>query len=729
MNTQYFAACPKGLESLLFNELQTLGMSEVRETLAGVYFSGQLADLYRACLWSRLANKILLPLATIDTKSDDSLYSGVNHIAWEEHLKVDGSFKVDFVGTNSLIRNTQYGAVRVKDAIVDRFQKTHGQRPSISKQAPDIIINARLSKDKLHISLDLSGQSLHRRGYRQKQGQAPLKENLASAILLRANAIETLTQGGYLLDPMCGSATLLIEGTMMAADIAPGLLRKSTDWGFSQWLQFDPKQWQTLIDEAQARRGKGLTTLREQDFEARGYDQDWKVIQAAEENIERAGLEAFIRVSVKPIEEFSKPTHKTMPKGLLICNPPYGERLGEEKLLEPVYQHLGKMLREEFLGWQAGVITSNLALAKHIGISARKKYKFWNGTLPAELLCFDIAPETFYKHLDKSDSVHDEQELSPGTQMVYNRLLKNKKQLSKWIKQNNIECYRLYDADIPEYAVAIDIYGDYVHVQEYAAPKNIDERKAQVRFNEALNAITMALHVDEHRLFIKQRRQNKGKQQYEKLSDGQENRALIAVKEGSATLLVNLWSYLDCGLFLDHRPVRKRIAQLAAGKQFLNLFCYTASATVQAALAGAISSVSVDMSRTYIDWARKNFEANHINLKRHSLVQEDCLVWLKQCRQGFDVIMLDPPSFSNSKRMIDVLDIQRDHADLVHRCMDLLNPGGTLIFSNNLRSFKLDKMLEQKYAIECITEKTLDPDFKRNPKIHHCWLIRYKDCL
>ncbi len=746
MVTQYFAACPKGLENLLFNELKALGADDVRETVAGVYFSGDTSLLYKACMWSRLANKILLPLTAFSVSDEQALYQGIYSLAWEEHLDIDGTFKVDFLGTNQSIRNTQFGAVRVKDAIVDRFQKQRGARPSIDKKQPDLIINVRLSKGKVHVSLDLSGQSLHRRGYRQRQGEAPLKENLACAVLLRAQWPMITEQGGFLIDPMCGSGTLLIEGFMMAADIAPGLMRSYQSWGFTQWQQFDKNLWDDVITEAKLRKQVGIKKCIENGFECRGYDRDWRVVNAAESNIERAGFEEWIRVSCKPIEEFIKPTHKPMSTGLLIANPPYGERLGEEKELEPVYQQLGKVLREDFIGWQACIITSNQNLAKKMAIRAQKKYKFWNGTIPAEVLTFSIQPENFFKEIENISSTNSSgkplnisskitfDDLSEGSKMVCNRLKKNKKQLSKWLKKESIECYRLYDADMPEYAAAIDIYANNVHVQEYAAPNSVDENKATQRFQDLLDAVTVALDVDSDHLFIKQRRRNKGKQQYEKEKFNNsygDARAPIAVAEGKASLLVDLWSYLDTGLFLDHRPVRKMIASMAAGKQFLNLFCYTATATVHAVLgdeqsgkSGATSSISVDMSKTYIDWARENYKANNINLERHQLIQQDCLRWLQSCRQGFDVILLDPPSFSNSKRMEDVLDIQRDHAGLIKRCMELLNPEGTLIFSNNLRSFTLDEMALTNYAVKNITEKTLDPDFQRNRKIHHCWLIK-----
>ncbi|ODS22472.1 23S rRNA (guanine(2445)-N(2))/(guanine(2069)-N(7))-methyltransferase [Candidatus Endobugula sertula] len=741
---QFYAACPKGLENLLFNEIKGLGVVEPRETGGGVYFSGHLVDAYRICLWSRLANKVLLPLASVDILRVDDLYDAVINIAWEEHLLAYGLFKVDFTGTNDFIRNSQFGAVRVKDGIVDRFRQQASERPSVSKDHPDLVINARLSKgkagnkDKLHLSIDLSGQSLHRRGYRTKQGVAPLKENLAAAVLLRAQWPAMAEQGGALIDPMCGSATLLIEGVLMAADIAPGLLRHQ--WGFSRWRQFEQAQWQFLMDEAEARRAAGIEKLQQQAFEARGYDIDHHILRAAESNIALAGLSEFIRVVVKGIDDLKRPTHKVMDRGLIICNPPYGERLGEERALLAIYRQLGTALKEEFTGWQAGIFTANTRLAKNMGIRARKIYKLFNARLATDLLYFDIQEKAFVrqptlandkikpatvKHNTPVPITFDD--LTPGAQMVCHRLKKNQKQLRKWLTKNDIECYRLYDADMPEYAAAIDVYGQWVHVQEYTAPKSIDAKKAQYRFDELLSAIIVALKTDKEQLFVKQRQRNKGTQQYQRLEQNN-NRAMISVTEpaasGSVNCLVNLWSYLDSGLFLDHRPVRQMIGQMSQGKTFLNLFCYTATATLHAALGGATSSTSVDMSKTYLDWAEKNFRANYINTQRHQLVRDNCTHWLNNCREGFDVILLDPPSFSNSKRMQGVFDVQRDHGSMIHRCMELLTPGGTLVFSSNLRSFTLDKVLTEIYQVEDITQKTLDVDFQRNKKIHYCFLIK-----
>lgn len=287
---------------------------------------------------------------------------------------------------------------------------------------------------------------------------------------------------------------------------------------------------------------------------------------------------------------------------------------------------------------------------------------------------------------------------------------------------------------MPEYAAAIDIYRGtpmhgreqqtYINVQEYAAPKSVDEDRAAQRFTEIEAAIPYALDVPIQNISYKQRRRNKGTMQYEKLTEIPSGE-LFTVIEGDSKLHINMWQYLDTGLFLDHRLVRDMIAHNAADARFLNLFCYTATASVRAAMAGARYTVSVDMSNTYLNWARKNFALNGLSESRNRLEQADCLKWLADNEQQFDVILLDPPSFSNSKRMEDVLDVQRDHVDMIHHCMRALAENGTLVFSNNLRTFKLDYDKLAAYTIKDVSAETIDEDFKRNPKIHQCWLISH----
>jgi 23S rRNA (guanine2445-N2)-methyltransferase / 23S rRNA (guanine2069-N7)-methyltransferase len=715
----WFASCPKGLEALLVVELSALGASDTRETVAGVYFGGPLALAYRACLWSRLANRILQPIASLEAGDGDSLYRELSAIDWGELFGPQQSIAIDFSGQNREIRNTQFGAQRSKDAIADWFVAKVGQRPSVERHNPDVRLNIRLVRDRAHLSIDFSGGSLHQRGYRLRAGAAPLKENLAAAILLRADWPGIAARGGSLVDPMCGSATLLLEAAMMVADIAPGLGRKR--FGFEHLRGYNEQQWQAILSDARGRAERGRAV---QLPDIRGYDADSKVIRRAQENIARIGLEKVVRVSCKPLAELTRPTHRPMPLGLLVCNPPYGERLGDKESLGYLYRELGEKMLAEFGGWQAAIFTSDLDLGKATGLRSHKRYALFNGAIPASLLLFDLRDNKLRGAVETATAVEaTPASLSAGAQMFANRLRKNRKRLARWVQREQVQCYRLYDADMPEYAVAVDIYAAQAHVAEYQAPRGVDPEAASRRMDEVRAALPVALDVSPEAIVYKQRRRQRGVEQYEKQAARGE---LLSVSEGPAKLLVNLHDYLDTGLFLDHRPLRLRIGREAKGRDFLNLFCYTGTASVHAALGGARCTTNVDMSNTYLSWLRKNLAHNGLDEARNTLVKADCLRWLEQAQGRYDLILLDPPSFSNSKGMEDSFDVQRDHPGLVRATMAVLRDGGQCYFSNNRRGFALDAALLDEFCCDDITAKTLDPDFQRNRKIHCCWSIRHR---
>lgn len=722
--------CPKGLEGLLQDEAKALGVAQLREKPSALTGFASLETAYRLCLWSRLANRVLLVLARAPVANADELYDAVQAVDWRDHLAADGTLAVEFSGRGAGIDNSHFGALKVKDAIVDQLRTASGQRPGIDKQQPDVRIHAHIERGQLCLSLDLSGFSLHQRGYRLQQGAAPLKENVAAAALLRANWPARAAAGEALSDPMCGVGTFLVEAGMMAADIAPNLKRQQ--WGFSRWLGHVPALWNKLHQEAQARAERGLA---QEPVWIRGYEADPRLIQPARNNIERAGLSAWVKVYQGELATFVPSPDKGQ-TGLVICNPPYGERLGDEASLLYLYQHLGQRLREHCQGWSAAVFTGAPELCKRMGLRSHKQYAFWNGALPCKLLLFKVDAEQFVTErsapqdstarlisgqlVERPPAVRVEPaRLSEGAQMFANRLQKNAKQLAKWAKTQGVECYRLYDADMPEYAVAIDLYRDWVHVQEYAAPRSVDPQKAQARLLDVLSAIPPALGVDARQVVLKRRERQSGKNQYQRqAAQGQ----FMTVREGQVELLVNLHDYLDTGLFLDHRPLRLRLAQEARGKRFLNLFCYTATATVHAAAGGAWQTVSVDLSKTYLDWARRNLALNGFS-EKNRLEQADVMQWLEADRGQYDLIFIDPPTFSNSKRMDEVFDVQADHGHLIDLAMVRLAPGGVLYFSNNFRKFELEPTLTVRYQVEEISSQTLDPDFARNPKIHRAWRI------
>ena len=659
----------------------------------------------------------------------ESLYAAVHALDWSEHLAANGSLAVEFSGRGAGIDNSHFGALKVKDAIVDQLRARFGQRPDIDKVNPQVRVHAHLERGELVLSLDLSGHSLHQRGYRLQQGAAPLKENLAAAILIRAGWPERAARGEALSDPMCGVGTFLVEAGMMAADLAPNLKREQ--WGFSHWLGHVPALWKKLHDEARERAAVGLAKTP---LWIRGYEADPRLIQPARNNIERAGLADWVKIYQGELATFA-PRPDQGQTGLVVCNPPYGERLGDEASLLYLYQHLGERLRQQCAGWDAAVFTGAPELGKRMGIRSHKQYAFWNGALPCKLLLFRVTADQFVTgergerraaeaagEAPAPSQASEPARLSEGGQMFANRLQKNLKQLGKWAKKAGVECYRLYDADMPEYAVAVDLYRDWVHVQEYAAPRSIDPQKAQTRLLDALAAIPVALAISSDKVVIKRRERQSGTRQYER--QDQQGR-FMEVSEGGVKLLVNLTDYLDTGLFLDHRPLRLRIQREAAGKRFLNLFCYTATATVHAARGGARSTTSVDLSKTYLDWARRNLALNGFSDKQR-LEQGNVMQWLAEDRGEYDLIFIDPPTFSNSKRMDGVFDVQRDQVELIDLAMARLAPGGVLYFSNNFRKFVLDEGLQARYRVEEISEQTLDPDFVRNPKIHRAWMIQAK---
>ena len=696
---------------MLADELTGLEAQNVRATRAGVAFEGSLSTAYRACLWSRLANRILMPIESFPARSPEALYDGIQTIDWKQHLAPNGSLAVDFTPSQSVITHSHYGALKVKDAIVDQLRDESGLRPSVDTARPDVRVNVYLLRDEATVSLDLAGESLHRRGYRAQTVEAPLKENLAAAILLRANWPVFAKENGALVDLMCGSGTLLIEAAMIASDIAPGLAREY--FGFLRWKQHDAAIWSELLDEARQRRETGLAHLPP----IHGYDCDPLAIRAARDNIKHAGLGNLIGAQTR---ELAACTPEEAPSGLVVANPPYGERLGSSSELPALYAELGIQLKKCFPGWRAAVFTGNPELGKSMGLRAGKMHTLYNGAIECKLLHFEITPENVV-----GGRVAKPFEIRPGSsaEMFANRLRKDLQHFGRWARRQEIFAYRLYDADLHEYNLAIDVYESdrrYVHVQEYEAPDTIDPAKARQRLHHALGVIPAVLEIPREQMFFKVRRRQKGGTQYEKLG---ETGKFHEVREGPCRFLVNFTDYLDTGLFLDHRSTRAMLGEMVRGKRFLNLFGYTGAATVHAGLGGAAATTTVEMSRTYLDWARRNIELNDLRGSKHELIQADVLVWLKENRQRYGLIFLDPPTFSRSKRMEDTLDIQRDHVALISDAAALLEPGGTLVFSTNYRRFKIDRTGLAPLKTEDITRQTLPQDFARNPKIHRCFRI------
>ena len=694
-----FASTARGLEELLKTELEGLGAQECQITQGGVHFQGDTQLLYKSLMWSRLASRIMMPLGECSVWSDLDLYLGVQAIDWTSIFTQDATFAVSFGGLNDSIRNSQYGALKVKDAIVDAFTRKNLPRPNVDRENPDLRINVRLNKETAYISLDLSGDGLHLRGYRDRTGMAPIKENLAAAIVMRSGWVP----GTPMLDPMCGSGTLLIEAAMWATDRAPGLHR--SHWGFSGWAQHDETVWQSVKADAQTRARAGLAAYESRFF---GSDVDGRVVELARSNARRAGIGELITFEVKDVAQLENPLPKG-PYGTVISNPPYGERLESEPALIALHSLLGRNMKNLFGGWNLSLFSASPELLSCLQLRAERQFKAKNGPL-------DCVQKNY--HLTESTG-----EAPASLAEDYaNRLRKNLKKFQKWAKQEGIECYRLYDADLPEYNVAVDRYADWVVVQEYAPPKTVDANKARQRLFDIIAATIAVLGIAPNKLVLKTRERQKGKNQYQKMN---EKGDFMQVSEYNARLWVNLTDYLDTGLFLDHRIARRMLGEMSKGKDFLNLFAYTGSASVHAGLGGARSTTTVDMSRTYLEWAERNLRLNGLTGRPHRLMQADVMSWLRDTDEQFDVIFIDPPTFSNSKRMEDAFDVQRDHLRLMKDLKRLLRKGGTIMFSNNKRGFRMDHdgLAELGLKAQDITQKTQSPDFARNRQIHNCWLI------
>ena len=714
---KFFASCGKGLEYLLADELQAIGCTRATATVAGVNVEGTLVDAQRAVMWSRLASRVLWPLAEFYCDDEDTLYRSIVAMPWATHLAPGRTLAVDARISGGVITHERYAAQRVKDAVVDSLRAETGARPDVDLEAPDLLLNLVLRKGRAVLSVDLGGGALHRRGWRRAQGDAPLKETLAAAVLMRGHWAQVHAEGGALLDPMCGSGTLLIEGASMAAGIAPGLRHGPRPP--SRWSGVDASAWEALHADALERERSGRAALRPV---FSGSDIDPAALRAARTNAEAAGFADVIAFEERQVAALRP---MTQVRGLVACNPPYDARMVADGQL---YRGLGDALRRIAPYWRASLLCGNAELARATGLRPQKVYQVFNGALECALLVADpVQPPLRAESTPRP--------LSPGAQMLANRLRKNLRASKSWRIREDVSCYRAYDADLPEYAAAIDVYTEaddpdatWLHVQEYAAPADIPEADVRRRFGEVLAAAREVFGVPRERVATKVRARGKGGSKYASAATTRRGEYIV-VREGAARLRVNLFDYLDTGLFLDHRPLRARIQREARGKRFLNLFCYTGAATVHAAVGGATATTSVDLSATYLGWAAENLRGNRVDGRSlggsaHRMVQGDAIAWLEADRGEYDLVFCDPPTFSNSARADD-FDMQREHVRMLRAAVARLSPGGVLYFSNNYRRFRLDEDAVADFATcEDITAETIPPDFARNARIHRAWRLQ-----
>jgi 23S rRNA (guanine2445-N2)-methyltransferase / 23S rRNA (guanine2069-N7)-methyltransferase len=754
---ELFAPCPKGLEYLLRDELVALGASDVREVLAGVKCRGDFALAMKLCLHSRLASRIAIVISRFDLADADDLYEAAKVLDWvdwfrptsEASQKLSGglhTFAIDVSGSAPGIAHTGFAGLRVKDAIVDQHRERGVDRPSVDVDNPSIRIRVYLHPKESAIMWDLCGNALHERGWRTGQGEAPIKENLAAALLIRAKWPERAGRGEAFIDPMCGAGTILMEAIAMAADVPAGLKRAERgEFAYQSHPQYKKITEDALLAAAKAQAQAGLQRIGQQALSSGaqfiGVDSNSDLIGIAKRNLQVAGFAGYVRLILNDAASLKRPEH--IQAGLLLCNPPYGERMGDARSLAPVYRALGAMLGSEFNGFAAAMISSDPELLHAVNLPITKRYALKNGALDCTLAIFDT---TRYKakalateeSLGAEDAVESAApagllggaRLSAAAQMVANRIDKNRRRLKSYLLDQQLQCYRVYDADLPEYCAAIDVYGERLHIQEYLAPIEIPEATATARLRELVMGAQHAFELPRESIYLKTRKRDKGGSKYQR--EKQRTDDYFETREGEHRFWVNLEDFLDSGLFLDSRMLRQRIQKSASGKRFLNLFCYTASASVYAAAGGASYSLSIDLSPTYTNWAQQNFELNNMDPNIHEIEQADVVQWLEwahtqeDAKGAFDLIYLDPPTFSNSKRTESVLDILEDHGLLIAQCMELLSVEGQLLFVTNAQKFKINQELMTEFDVQDISAKTLPPDFERNPKIHRAFQIRHK---
>jgi 23S rRNA (guanine2445-N2)-methyltransferase / 23S rRNA (guanine2069-N7)-methyltransferase len=709
----FLALTSPGIEVLLADEIKELGGEQVVQKPEGVYFSASMALGYKISVWTRLATRVMLKLGEGEAQNKDALFKAASTINWAEHFTSETTFAIDFVGYSEEIRNSQFGGLTIKDAIVDQFREQGLERPNVDKKSPQISFQARLLRDHVSIYLDFSGRGLFQRGYREHSGAAPLKENLAAALIIRSGWLADTSKP--LVDPMCGSGTILIEAIAMATKQAPSIYRAS--WGFESWLKHDEELWQAQLNQAIDDSENTLEKAKISSLKVFGIDIDGRVLKTAQQNARNANVQRFIEFKCQNTNDMNNVYGQA---GTILFNPPYGERIGELPELVENFVLFGQKLKSQFIDWRVAILTANVELLSMLKLSSFKRYKFKNGPLDCQLALYNVDSKQLAK-----DAVNPESSFAEQDSAFANRLKKNGKALKGWLKSNQIDCYRLYDADIPEYNVAIDIYGEYLVIQEYAAPKTIDEQKATKRLQEVIYWAPKVLNVPTDKVVLKTRAKQKGKNQYERVDKSKQS---ITMNEHGALFKINLWDYLDTGLFLDHRKTRQIIAKKAKNKSLLNLFAYTGSVSVQAALHGASSITTVDMSNTYLNWAQDNFALNKINGHKYQFIQADCLDWLKKNTTPFDIVFIDPPTFSNSKRMEDSFDVQRDHVTLITDALKSLADGGEIFFTNNKRNFKMDFDAMENLGLQAkpMSDVTRDKDFARNKHIHNSWSITRK---
>jgi 23S rRNA (guanine2069-N7)-methyltransferase / 23S rRNA (guanine2445-N2)-methyltransferase len=713
-----------GLEAVAVRELHGLGYENAKAFGTGrVGFTGGLSDVQRANLWLRSAERVLIEVGRFPAGDFEALFEGVRALAWEDWIGPEARFPVAGRSVRSTLTSVPAVQRATKKAIVERLMERHGTQ-TLPETGPEYAVEVSLLHDEAALTIDTTGAGLNKRGYRQLVGEAQIRETMAAALVL----LSFWRPERQLLDPFCGSGTIPIEAAMIARNIAPGLRRS---FAFEDWAQTDGGGWAEIKAEAEAAIGPPL------ERPLIGTDIDAEALSLARHHAGRAGVEGDIHWQQRAFEDLRAKAEY----GCMVTNPPWGARLGDRDELERLYASFPRVLKG-LPTWSYFIITGFPGFERLVGQKADRRRKLYSASIETTYYQFhgprpgdfaqaasqvyeeDAGPEAATVPMPVfggTDAKADKQ-----AEMFATILRKHARHLRKW-PERGVSCFRLYERDFPEVPLAVDVYEGYLHIAEYDRPHERTPSQHEDWLELMVRTACETLDIARDRAFIKKRGRQRdrhvggeGGGQYERVAEESKR---VVVGEQGLRFEVNLSDYIDTGLFLDHRQTRAMVRERAKGVRFLNLFGYTGSFTVYAAAGGAVRTTTVDLSATYLDWCERNLLLNKFNGPEHELVQADAGAYLDSlpAEPAFDLAVVDPPTFSNSKRLEKVWDVQVEHTGLLERLAMRMVPGGLVYFSTNFRKFK--PAFPESVEVREISSKTVSPDF-RNKKIHRCWVLR-----
>ena len=736
------AACAFGLESVVVHELEGMGFSPRVLSTGRVHFRGDAAAVARANLRLRAADRVLVRVGSFEARDFDALFERTRALPWERWIAPDAEFPVSGRSVRSGLSSVPACQRCVKKAIVERLRQAHGVS-MLPETGGRVAVEVALLEDVASITIDASGDGLHKRGYRIAPGEAALKETLAAGLVL----LSAWRPSRPLVDPFCGSGTIAIEAALIGLNIAPGLLRS---FDAEDWAAIPAPVWAAEREAARA------AATGELGYAIHAADIDPRALDVARRAAKTAGVDRVIHFQQRAFEQLSSKVEY----GSIITNPPYGVRLGDPEEAERLHRSLPLVLRR-LPTWSFHILTARQDLERLVGQEATRRRKLFNSQLECTYFMFwgprppkeaparspdakDVAAKDVDAPVDAVDAVdptdaspmpaaevampafgglrpRDERELADFRAC----LEKNVRHLRRY-PSRGITCYRVYDRDQVDVPLIIDLYEGRAHVAEYEREHSRSVAQ-QADWYDAVRRI-VAEATGASRVVIKEKHRQRGLTQHEKVAESGES---FLVQEDGLRFEVNLDDYIDTGLFLDHRLTRAMVRDKAAGARFLNLFCYTGAFTTYAAAGrngrGAASTTSVDLSNTYLEWTMRNLRHNGLYPGPHRLVRSDVLEFLREHPRGehYDLAVIDPPTFSNSKSTEEDWEVAVGHAEVLGLVRALLSPRASVWFSTNYRRFKLDEeaLAACGYEWTEISHRTVPPEY-RNRRIHRCWLLR-----